>query len=189
MNGKPEPGPNEAYAVFCGQLTQDATRNLLNRLSNATLEKPAITHLHVLLQSSGGGVSEGVCVYNFFQAFPIPLTVYNSGGIGSIAVVVYLGAKKRIVNQHAAFMIHRTGCGPVYIDSGNVDGKASALKLDDTRTEAILRKHLTIPDADWANLRNNEYWFSADAAVKNGLATDIGDFAPPMGSKVFALNG
>lgn len=188
MDEKPSSEPNEAYGMFCGPINQDTTRNLINRLGMATLEQKPITHFHLLFQSSGGTISEGICLYNVFDSFPIPLTIYNCGGVSSIATIAYLGAKIRKVNQFAAFMIHRTTCIPRVVTAEGARSMAKGLDIDDQRTGDILKKHLTIPDFDWNNLGNSEYWFSAAHAVTSGIAMQIGDFAPPLGRKVAAMN-
>jgi len=59
--------------------------------------------------------------------------------------------------------------------------------LDDQRTEAILRERLKMPDDLWDVHRIADLWLSADEAVKYGLATEIGDFAPPLGTQVYNL--
>lgn len=64
--------------------------------------------MHAVFQSTGGGIGDGICLYNVFKALSIDLTLYNTGHVASIAVLAYLGAKHRKVSRHAAFMIHRT---------------------------------------------------------------------------------
>jgi hypothetical protein len=51
-----------------------------------------------------------------------------------------------------------------------------------------LKEHLKFPAEKWTELRKNaEFWFTADKAIGNGLATTVGDFAPPIGTKLFSV--
>src|SRR5215217_2667776 len=54
-----------------------------------------VAHVHMLFQSNGGTVCDGVCLYNFFRSLPISLTLYNTGSVAPVAVVAYLGAHER----------------------------------------------------------------------------------------------
>src|SRR5436309_13829862 len=113
-NGPPPPtpygvnAPLEAFAVFCGYIDEPAGTRFAQCLSRASNQN--IAHLHVLFQSVGGNVHDGIFLYNLFRAFPCDLTIYNSGCVGSIAVISYLGAKKRKASAGATFVIHRSTC-------------------------------------------------------------------------------
>lgn len=182
------PPPNEFFTVFCGPIDQGTVRNLLNSLAFATQGQPEVKHIHILFQSNGGLVGDGICLYNYFSTFPIELTLYNVGSICSIAAVAYLGAKNRKVSSLATFMLHRTTCSPQLANANMLHGLAKTAGIDDKRTEAILRKHVNITDDQWSDLRNHEFWFTAEDAVKSGLATEIGEFAPPKGQRLFSFN-
>src|SRR5713226_10347317 len=104
----PAPAAN-MYAVFSGEINQDSTRRFFKAVSTATAKN--VRHLHVLVESYGGFVGDGICLYNFFRSLPIDLTIYNAGAVQSIAAIAYLGAKKRKTSKHGNFMIHRTGSG------------------------------------------------------------------------------
>lgn len=181
----PAPPLTEAYTVFCGNIDQDSARRILQGLAVATNPAARIGHVHLLFQSTGGTVADGICLYNFFRTLPVDLTIYNVGSVTSIAVVAYLGAKRRKTSAHATFMIHRTTSSPQGAATGTLQAIAKSTALDDARTEAILRAHIKLPDADWSNLDKQPLFFSADEAVKIEMADEIGDFSPPKGSQIF----
>src|SRR5690348_10307365 len=81
------------YAVFCENISQDSVKRLCTSFSFATQNN--IQHVHLMFQSSGGTVADGICLYNFIKALPIDLTMYNCGSVSSIAVLAYIAAKKR----------------------------------------------------------------------------------------------
>jgi ATP-dependent Clp protease protease subunit len=98
----------DAYGVFCGQIDQAALQRIFQNLSLATNPALNIKSVHLLFQSSGGFVGDGVCLYNFFRSFPVDLTLYNVGSVLSIATIAYLGAKTRKASARAMFGIHRS---------------------------------------------------------------------------------
>jgi ATP-dependent Clp protease protease subunit len=186
MNPPTPQAATEIYAVFCGFIDQASAQRLLNAAAMAT-QNPNVKHLHLLFQSTGGFVGDGICLYNFLRSLSIGVSLYNVGSVQSIATVAYLGAKTRKVSAHATFMIHRSTFTPQMPTADRLQAAAQMLTIDDRRTEDILRKHLTMSDEDWSNLRNNEFWFTAEDALKNGLATEIGEFAPPKGTPIFGF--
>lgn len=174
---------NDAYAVFAGSIDQAAVQRIFNSLTSAMAGN--ITHVHLLFQSTGGFVGDGVCLYNFFKAFPIPLTLYNVGSVQSIATLAFLGANKRKTSAHATFMMHRSHSSPQMATAASLDSIANGLRMDDERTEAILRNCLTIPNDKWDSHKYSDIWFTSKEAVQVGIASEIGEFSPPAGSRIY----
>ena len=100
-----EPPAKEAWAIFAGRIDNAAVARFMSNMTGATSE--GFTHLHLLFQSFGGVVGDGVCLYNFFRALPSDLTIYNSGKVESIATIAFLGAGRRVASNRATFMVHR----------------------------------------------------------------------------------
>ncbi len=144
-------------------------------------------HVHLLFQSSGGFVGDGICLYNFFRSLPIDLTIYNAGAVQSIAAIAYLGAKKRKTSKHGTFMIHRTGSGSQPATRARLKGIEKSLALDDERMESILKEHITLADAEWNKFDLQELYFSAEEAKKIGFAYEIGEFSPPPGIQIYNI--
>ena len=170
----------EVYAVFSDNINQASVKRIFFNFTGA-MEKQ-FKHVHLLFQSSGGFVGDGICLYNFFRSLPIDLTIYNAGAVQSIALIAYLGAKKRKTSLRGIFMMHRTTIGAQPATAAKLKGTAKMLTLDDTRTESILREHIKLPETEWAALDNQDVYFSGEEAVKVGIADEIGEFCPPRGT-------
>jgi ATP-dependent Clp protease, protease subunit len=177
--------PTEIYAVFVGGIDQDGSQRIVNALTTASLN--AVQQVHLAFQSLGGGIGEGIFLYNLLRTLPFDLTVYNSGSVASIAVIAYLGAKRRVISPHASFMIHRTQTTTQAANTQTIKAFAESAVLFDHNIEAILREHIRMPDEKWKQFDNNDLWFSAKDAVNCGIAHEIGEFTPPPGAKVFTL--
>lgn len=168
-----------AYCLFSGVIDQSGVQRFFERF--ALLSQSRIMAAHLLMQSNGGVVSDGIALYNFLRTAPLDITVYNSGIVASIGVIAYLGAAKRVASPHAAFMIHKTQT-PVGATTTSIAGIAKSLDTLDMATDAVLREHLSLTPEQWETHRTGDLWFSAGEALTANICTEIGDFSPPKGS-------
>jgi ATP-dependent Clp protease protease subunit len=179
--------PETVYGVFCGGIEQATAQKVVNSLAIAMGAK--VKHVHLLFQTAGGYVADGVFLYNFFRSIPIELTLYNVGQISSIGVIAYLGAKRRKTSKSATFMLHRTTNSPQFATAANLQHVAKGLILDDQRTEDIIRNHVSFPPELWAQIHHHDIYLSGEEAIKFGMADEIAEFAPPAGMHVFNILG
>jgi ATP-dependent Clp protease protease subunit len=148
-----------------------------------------VKHVHLLFQTAGGYVGDGVFLYNLFRTIPIELTLYNAGQISSAGVVAYLGAKHRKTTRNATFMLHRSASNQQFATAAKLAHAAKSLILDDERTEAIVREHIKFPSELWDKIEHHDVYVSGEEAVKFGLADEIAEFAPPLGTQVYNILG
>jgi ATP-dependent Clp protease, protease subunit len=175
----------DVYCAFGGPIDQNAIQRFF-RCVPPLIDDPDAS-VHLLLQTVGGYVGDGVCLYNFFRHFPRPLTVYNTGNISSIGVIAYLGAAARKATDNATFMIHRSTMSTELPTAGRLRAAVKTLTIDDERTEAIIRRHLQLNDEHWRALDRNDLTLSAEEAQRVGLVQEIAAFAPPKGAKLHAI--
>lgn len=175
---------NSVYATFAGGIDQNAVQRFMGSVAGVSASK--ISCIHVLFQSFGGNVSDGICLYNFFRTLPINLTFYNVGNVSSAAAIAFLGAHVRKVAANATFMIHRAQSPGNPATAVRLQAVAHSIAIDDTNIETILRAHLVLSEDQWAVHNSADLWLSAKEAVACGLA-DIGEFAPPKGAQIFNI--
>lgn len=172
------------FATFVGELNQLSVKSLVHSIAFATQQA---SELHLIIQSTGGNVAEGIYLYNLIRAAPIPIVLYNVGTICSAAVTAFLGAPRRIASRHSSFMIHRCHATFQAASPGLVTTIAESLAIDDERTDKLLREHLNLSPQQWAQYDRHALWTSAETAVECELATEIGEFAPPMGTPIYSF--
>lgn len=177
--------PSETYVVFAGGINQDFLERFFTACNAAYAR--SVQCIHFLLQSTGGGVGDGICLYNYLRALTIDLTIYNTGTVASIATIAYLGAKRRKVSTHASFMLHRTQTTTQYANTNTLRALLESSVENDRLTESILREHLTIPADKWTELDQTDLFFTAQEAVQYGFAHEIGEFCPPPGTRIWTL--
>jgi ATP-dependent Clp protease protease subunit len=177
--------PPEVYAVFCDGINPESAKRIFNGMTTAMANK--VAKIHLLFQSNGGFVGDGIALYNFFRTLPLDLTIYNVGQVSSVAVVAYLGAKRRKTGAHTMFMMHRTKSAGIPATATELKGIAKSLTIDDERIETILAEHITLSNGRWSDLDDHDFYFSGEEAVKMGIAHEIGEFAPPPGTQVYNI--
>lgn len=177
--------PQVVYGVFCGGINQESAQKLTNTFGVAS--NGGVQHIHLLYQSIGGAVGDGVFLYNLFRALPFKLTLYNGGQVSSAAAVAYLGAQGRKVSAGATFMFHRSTQTPQVATVANMAAIVQNLTLDDERTEAILRQHIQLPKKLWSKFSHHDLYLSAKEAIEFGIADEIADFSPPPDAKIFSV--
>ena len=185
MGTTPPNPPADVYAVFCGGIEQATAQKIVNGLTGAMALK--VQHVHVLFQTAGGYIADGVFLYNFFRTIPIELTLYNGGQISSAGVMVFLGARHRKTSPNATFMVHRSTNTAQFATSSKLQHMAKSLILDDQRCETILRDHVNLPPELWAEIEHRDLYISGDEAVSFSMADEIGEFSPPAGTQAYNL--
>ncbi|RJG14682.1 ATP-dependent Clp protease proteolytic subunit [Massilia cavernae] len=170
----------DAYFTLSGDVNSDMVYRVFEAVANMT--EKGIDTAHLLVQSNGGYVSDGLCLYNFLANSPIKFVMYNGGAVASIAVILFLAGKQRFASETARFMVHKShataspGARP---DALNII--VEGLRADDARTESILRKHVTLTPEQWAVHQYSDLHLTATDAKTAGMVEAIADFAPPKG--------
>jgi len=183
MNQAKVPQEKEGWFTLSGDVNSDMVHRMFEAVAHMT--EDGIDTAHVLLQSNGGYVSDGLCLYNFMANSPIKFVMYNAGAVASIAVVVYLAGSHRYASETARFMIHKShataspGSRPDAL-SIIVEG----LRADDMRTERILRGHVNLTQEQWQVHAYSDLHLTADQALDVGMIDSIRDFAPPKGKRL-----
>jgi ATP-dependent Clp protease protease subunit len=173
----------EAWFTLSGDVNSDMVHRVFEAVSMMT--EDGIETAHVLLQSNGGYVSDGLCLYNFMANAPVEFVMYNGGAVASIAVILFLSGTRRYASETARFMIHKShataspGSRP---DALNII--VEGLRADDARTESILRKHIELTPEQWGIHQYGDLHLNGRDARTAGLVNEVRDFAPPKGASL-----
>ena len=171
----------EAWFTLSGDVNSDMVHRVFEAVSMMT--EDGLETAHVLVQSNGGYVSDGLCLYNFMANSPIKFIMYNGGAVASIAVILYLAGSERYCSETARFMVHKShataspGSRP---DALNII--VEGLRADDARTESILRKHIELTPDQWAIHQYSDLHLNSRDAKTARMIDDVADFAPPKGA-------
>ncbi|MCL6486240.1 MAG: ATP-dependent Clp protease proteolytic subunit, partial [Janthinobacterium lividum] len=95
-----------AYFTLSGDVNSDMVRRVFDAAADMTEDKLSVAH--ILIQSNGGYVSDGICLYNFLSKLPFDIITYNAGAVASIAVTLFLAGRQRHASETARFMVHKS---------------------------------------------------------------------------------
>ena len=171
------------WFTLSGDVNSDMVRRVFNAVADMTEDK--LSTAHILIQSNGGYVSDGICLYNFLSKLPIKLVTYNTGAVASIAVTLFLSGQQRYASDTARFMVHKShataspGARPDAL-SIIVEG----LRADDQRTERILRSHVALTEDQWQVHAYSDLHLTAEQACEVGMVEAIRDFEIPKGKRL-----
>ncbi len=171
----------DAWFTLSGDVNSDMVHRVFEAVSSMT--EAGIDTAHILIQSNGGYVSDGLCLYNFLTNAPIKFVMYNGGAVASIAVILFLSGSRRYASETARFMVHKShataspGARP---DALNII--VEGLRADDMRTESILRKHIELTPEQWAIHQYSDLHLTSRDAKTARVVNDVADFAPPRGA-------
>ena len=148
--------------------------------------KSSRIELHI--NSPGGGVFDGIAIYNVLKAHPATITTYIDGLAASIASVIALAGETVIMAENALFMMHN----PTGLTVGSAeDMRKMAAALDKIR-DLLIGTYVAKSgqsEAEIAALLDAETWMNAEEAFDAGFVDQIGDemdmaacieFAPAM---------
>jgi ATP-dependent Clp protease protease subunit len=178
--------PEEVWCTLTGTVDQAMVQRVFDSFAHAI--RTEVKTIHLLLQSSGGFVSEGIALYNYLSNLPIQIIAYNPGGVLSIAVVVFLAAQRRVASDTATFMIHKTHISPEPgATAATLNAIANSLNIDNDRIETILHRHIAMPDEKWALHQHGNLTITSREAMDFALIHEIADFSPPAGAPVYNI--
>lgn len=129
-----------------------------------TLDTLGKTSIKVLINSTGGSVVDGMAIYDAINQAKTPVITYNVGVALSIAAVIFLAAKERIMSDYARLMYHN----PWNPDGSEDEG------LDQLRKSLIkMIAKDSGKDKEIEEIMNRETWMDPQEALEYGFATSI----------------
>lgn len=172
-----------AWFTLSGDVNSDMVHRVFDAVADMTEDR--VDTAHILLQSNGGYVSDGICLYNYLSKLPIRVVTYNAGAVASIAVILFLAGKQRYASDTARFMIHKShASAPHGARPDALRIIVEGLQADDARTEQIVREHVRLSDEHWRVHAYSDLHLTATEALDVGLIDQLLDFAPPRGHRV-----
>ena len=129
-------------------------------------------NLTVHINSYGGSVSEGLAIHNMIKEFKGNVTTVCDSFACSIASVIFMAGKERVMHKGSLLMIHHAWTWA----SGNAkDLRKQADDLDKITEPSIViyEKYSNLSRDEIVELMDNETWITAEEALEMGFATSI----------------
>ena len=126
----------------------------------------------VRVNSVGGGVSDGIAIYNALQRHKAGVDTVVDSLAASIASVIFLAGQKRTIGVDALVMVHN----PWTIAAGDSSRMRKTADVLDKHGEMILGIYARTMKASRAEIKammESETWLNADEALELGMATIV----------------
>lgn len=126
----------------------------------------------VYVNSPGGDAYAGITIAHQLTAYPGRVTAIVEGLAASAASIIITGADTVSMFTAAEIMIHEAGAT---MAGNSAEFAATAAQLDrlSANMATLYAEHTGTPAEEWRQAMQAETWFTADQAVKAGLAKKV----------------
>ena len=149
--------------------------NILNascaKFDSSVVEMP---HIQVLLSTYGGGVYDGLSLYDAIKNSNTEVDITCFGKIMSMGIIILLASKNRKAYRNTTFMIHEISSGAIGKLADLEESVDEAKRLNKVLFD-IIEKETRITKEQLEEIYNKKQdWFiTAEEALKLGLITEI----------------
>lgn len=177
----------ELYISFASAVNPQTAQVLMGSLTNAVNQ--GHTKIHLLLSTPGGNTSEGITLYNFIRALPVPVFIYNMGRVDSIGNIVFQAGDRRIAATTSSFMFHGVGfdIANTRMELVHLIEKIQALQNDQSQISAIMVDRTGLPIDEVEGLFQQTAFVNSSEAVQRGIADEVSDINLPQGVPIQQL--
>jgi len=176
-----------AYVSFSAEINQTTSETLLALC--AQLTNQGTKAIYLLMSTPGGGVLQGINVYNVLRALPVHLITHNTGAVNSIGNPIFLAGEERYANPRATFMFHGVGFDiqNTRLEQKNLRELLDSAIADEAKIGAIIADRTTLSREEVAKLFLEAVTRDPNYAKANGIIHDIREAKIPDGCPVHQL--
>lgn len=178
------------YLLFQSEVNQQSCERLCTAMSG--LANQGYREIYFMLSTPGGGVSNGLAIYNLMRGLPCRFVTHNIGNVDSIGNVIYLGGEERYTCAHATFMWHGVGFNNVQVprlEQKNLKEMLDNISHDHRRIGGIVGERSNLDTRKITKLFLEARTKDADFAVQSGLAHAIREVQIEPGRQIVSLSG
>lgn len=163
-----------------GEINADSAMDFFKQVMLLNMENDK-EPISVFINSPGGEIDNGLLLYDAIVGSKAPIYTFCTGCAYSMGAVLFACGKERFMLPHSKLMLHEPLLG------GKIGGNASSIKsISESllETKGMLNKllafHTGKTEAEMDELTSYAHYFSAQDAVKMGLADGIENFKEMM---------
>ncbi|MCI8582942.1 MAG: ATP-dependent Clp protease proteolytic subunit [Dorea sp.] len=163
-----------------GEINADSAMDFFKQVMFLNLENDK-EPIFVFINSPGGEIDNGLLIYDAIVGSKAPICTFCSGCAYSMGAVLFACGKERFMLPHSKLMLHEPLLGE------KIGGNASSVKsISESLLETkgmmnkLLAFHTGKTEAEMDELTSYDHYFSAQEAVKMGLADGIKNFKEMM---------
>jgi ATP-dependent protease ClpP protease subunit len=167
---------------------QRSTDLLINALTNSFTQ--GVREVHLLLSTVGGGIMNGMTLFNFLRGLPIALTTHNVGNVDSIGNVIFLAGEHRFACAHSTFMFHGVAfntTNPMSFSEQMLSESLTTVRSDQRRMANLITERTKLSEQDVIVMFGRAATKSAAEALECGIIHEIKDVQIPSDAVVASL--
>lgn len=158
-----------------GAIDEQSASSLLKQLMY--LEYESNEPVTMYISSPGGAVTSGMAVYDYIRLMHSQVNTVCVGIAASMAAILFLAGSERMMLPHSKVMIHDPSFGGGMSMSGQKPHEIQEKLNDLIETRKMLADIIVeqtgMPRKKVLNLTKKDTYFSAEEALKAGIATQI----------------
>lgn len=128
--------------------------------------------IHLNINSPGGSVFDGVAILNALRQHPAKVKANVLGIAASAASFIAAGCDEVIMAENSTMMIHDAS-GIVYGNAKDMQDMADLLNMLSDNIASIYAAKAGGDAAEWRSVMRETRWYTADEAVRAGLADRV----------------
>jgi ATP-dependent protease ClpP protease subunit len=167
-----------AYLYFSQQIDEKSALELTNALIN--MRSKGYKTIYLMINSTGGEVAAGISLYHVLTSMDVTINTYALSNVDSVATLLFLAGKDRIVNKESLFGFHsaRFTFNGGDLTPDQINQGYSEVEADNDRMKDIFKERLTIGDKQYDDFFRPQLRFvRAQEALSIGLATRMGEIS------------
>ncbi len=158
-------------AYLYGEIDIDLAYKVNRKLRALSVQHPRQVIL-LEINSVGGDIGAGMSIVDTILELKTPVYTIIVGEACSMASLISIVGKKRLITEHSAWMTHASTtflCDKVQnaVDRVKYEKKLEAV-MDD-----IYKKHTKLKEEDLETARRGELWLTAKECKKKGVVDEI----------------
>jgi ATP-dependent Clp protease, protease subunit len=149
-----------------------------------------VTHLTLALSTPGGGVDDGIVVYNVLRGLPLHLTTFNIGAVNSIGNAIFLAGADRFAAPGATFLFHGVGFdlnAGTRLEEKNVTDVLQGIRVGQTKIGDIINGRTSIDADEVKGLFFRQETKDTEFALQKRIISEVRDFKVPPGVPFYQL--
>ena len=168
------------YISFTAMVNPQTAQQLV--AACAVQANNGIDELVLVLSSQGGGVDDGIMIYNVLKGLPCQLTTFNVGAVNSIANAIFLAGEKRYAAPSATFLYHGVGLdlnGRMRLEEKNLTESLETVRIGQKKIGDIICSRTSINTEEAERLFFRQETKGTDFALEKGIIHEVRDFVVP----------
>lgn len=154
-----------------GHIDDEQSLNIVREL--IALDKINNNPIALYINSPGGYTSSGWAIIDTVKGLRTPVVTMIMGKACSMAGLIFLAGKVRIMTEHSIWMAHDMAGGIGGDYTTKVIDRAEFLKKEQTKIFTFLRTHTKLSESEIQKAIQGELWLSAKECFEKGIVDKL----------------